>query len=124
MDDKTLIPILNLAKLEAALVHVVVFTDTDDKDLGDYLVHGKLLNAYQQTLPARYMDVKFKTEHLEGKEFENTIEQYIKRSNIDMLVMTTHKRSFWDSIFNWSMTKAMSYQINIPLLAIPVDYFK
>ena len=120
-DDKTLIPILNLAQLEAALVHIAVFTDTDDKDLGDYLEHGKLLNAYQQTLPARYKDVKFKTEHLEGKEFEDTIEQYIKGYNIDMLVMTTHKRSFWDSMFNRSMTKSMAYHINIPMLALPVD---
>ncbi|MEJ7829097.1 MAG: universal stress protein [Segetibacter sp.] len=66
-DDKTLIPILKLAQLKAALVHVAVFTDTDDNDLSAYLEHGKLLNAYQQTLPARYKDVKFKTEHLEGK---------------------------------------------------------
>jgi len=120
-DDKTLIPILKLAQLKAALVHVAVFTDTDDKDLGDYLEHGRLLNAYQQTLPARYKDVKFKTEHLEGKEFEDTIEQYIKGYDIDMLAMTTHKRSFWDSMFNRSMTKSMAYHINIPLLAIPVD---
>lgn len=120
-DDKTLIPILNLAQLEAALVHVAVFTDTDDEDLSDYLEHGRLLNAYQQTLPARYKDVKFTTEHLEGKEFEDTIEQYIKGYDIDMLAMTTHKRSFWDSMFNRSMTKSMAYHINIPLLAIPVD---
>ncbi len=121
VDDKTLIPILKLAKLEAALVHVAVFTDTDDKDLVGYLEHGRLLNAYQQTLPARYKDIKFKTEHLEGKEFEDTIELYIKGYNIDMLVMTTHKRSFWDSIFNRSMTKSMAYHINIPLLAIPAE---
>ena len=119
-DDKTLIPILKLAQLEAALVHVAVFTDTDDNDLSGYLEHGRLLNAYQQTLPAKYKDVKFKTEHLEGKEFEDTIEQYIKGYDIDMLVMTTHRRSFWDSMFNRSMTKSMVYQINIPLLAIPV----
>jgi nucleotide-binding universal stress UspA family protein len=119
-DDKTLIPILKLAQLEAALVHVAVFTDTDDNDLADYIEHGRLLNAYKQTLPARYKDVQFKTEHLEGKEFEDTIEQYIKGYDIDMLVMTTHKRSFWNSMFNRSMTKSMAYQINIPLLAIPV----
>ena len=119
-DDKTLLPILKLAQMEAALVHVGVFTDTDDNDLAGYIEHGRLLNAYKQTLPPRYKDVQFKTEHLEGKEFEDTIEQYIKGYDIDMLVMTTHRRSFWDSMFNRSMTKSMVYQINIPLLAIPV----
>jgi nucleotide-binding universal stress UspA family protein len=120
-DDKILRPILNLAQLEAALVHVAAFTDTDGNDLAGYLEHGRLLNAYQQTLPTKYKDVQFKTQHLEGKEFEDTIEQYIKEHDVDMLVMTTHKRSFWDSIFNRSMTKSMADHINIPLLAIPVD---
>ena len=120
VDDKILIPILKLAQLEAALVHVAVFTDTDDKDLSHYLEHGRLLNAYQQTLPARFKDVKFKTEHLEGKEFDETIERYIKEYDINMLVMTTYKRSFWESVFNRSTTKKMAYHINIPLLAIPV----
>lgn len=118
-NDRTLIPILKLALLESALVHVAVFTDTDDKDLGNYLGHAKLLNAYQETLPARFKNVQFKTEHLEGKEFEDTIKKYLKDHAIDMLVMTTHKRNFWDSIFNRSMTKSMAYHINIPLLAIP-----
>jgi len=120
-DDKILIPVFKLAQLEAALVHIAVFTDTDGNDLSGYLEHGRLLNTYQQTLPARYKDVQFKTEHLEGKEFEDTIEQYIKGYDIDMLVMTTHKRNFWDSFFNRSMTKSMAYHINIPLLTIPVD---
>lgn len=121
VDDKILMPILKLAQIEAAQVHVAVFTDTDDKNFGGYLEHGRLLNAYQQTLPTRYKDVKFKTEHLQGKDFEDTIEQYIKGYNIDMLAMTTHKRSFWDSMFNRSMTKSMAYHIQLPLLAIPVN---
>ena len=120
VDNKIFTPILKLAQLEAALIHVAVFTDTDDSDAGDYMEHGRLLNAYRQTLPSRYKDINFKTVELEGEEFDDTIEQYINNNQIDMMVMTTHKRSFWESVFNSSMTKEMSYHINIPLLAIPV----
>ena len=120
VDNKIFTPILKLAQLEAALIHVAVFTDTDDDDAGDYMEHGRLLNAYRQTLPSRYKDINFKTVELDGEEFDATIEQYINNNQIDMMVMTTHKRSFWESVFNSSMTKEMSYHINIPLLAIPV----
>ncbi|MEJ7831264.1 MAG: universal stress protein [Segetibacter sp.] len=120
VDNKILTPVLKLAQLQAALIHVAVFTDTDDDDAGDYMEHGKLLNAYRQTLPVRYKDINFKTVQLEGEEFDETIEQYINDNQIDMMVMTTHKRSFWENVFNNSMTKEMSYHINIPLLAIPV----
>ena len=120
VDNKIFTPILKLAQLEAALIHVAVFTDTDDSDAADYMEHGRLLNAYRQTLPSRYKDINFKTVELDGEEFDDTIEQYINNNQIDMMVMTTHKRSFWESVFNSSMTKEMSYHINIPLLAIPV----
>ncbi|WP_297815056.1 universal stress protein [Segetibacter sp.] len=52
-------------------------------------------------------------------EFDDAIERYIKDNGIDMMIMTTHKRSLWKSIFNTSMTKEMAYHTNIPLLAIP-----
>ena len=120
VDNKIFTPILKLAQLEAALIHVAMFTDTDDDDAGDYMEHGRLLNAYRQTLPERYKDINFKTIQLEGEQFNDAIEQYINNNQIDMMIMTTHKRSFWESVFNSSLTKEMSYHINIPLLAIPV----
>ena len=120
VDNKIFTPILKLAQLEAALIHVAVFTDTDDDDAGDYMEHGRLLNAYRQTLPERYKDINFKTLQLEGEQFNDAIEQYINNNQIDMMIMTTHKRSFWESVFNSSLTKGISYHINIPLLAIPV----
>ena len=113
VDNKIFTPILKLAQLEAALIHVAMFTDTDDDDAGDYMEHGRLLNAYRQTLPERYKDINFKTIQLEGEQFNDAIEQYINNNQIDMMIMTTHKRSFWESVFNSSLTKGISYHINI-----------
>lgn len=120
IDNKILSPIVELARLDAAQVNVMVFTDSDNTDAGEYMEHGRLLNLYHQQLPERYKNVKFKTEHLEGNEFNDTVQNYIKANKIDMMIMTTHKRSFWESIFNGSMTKEMAYHSRIPLLAIPV----
>ena len=48
------------------------------------------------------------------------LKSWIDKNDIDILVMLTHKRSVLESIFNRSMTKKMSYNTEIPLLAIPV----
>lgn len=48
---------------------------------------------------------------------KGVLEEY----TIDLLVMTTHKRGFWDRIFNRSMTRSMAYHTIIPLLAIPAE---
>lgn len=54
------------------------------------------------------------------------LEQFLKKYPGDLLVMFTHPRHFPDSFFNQSMTRLMSHQAQIPLLAIrhldrPVD---
>lgn len=120
-NDNTFGPILQLAELEGATVHLVIFTDTDDKDLVNYLEHSRLFYAYQDKLPARYKHLTFKVEHLEGKEFYETINQYVEEQAIDLMVMSTHKRNFWQSLFNRSMTKKMTMYSDIPLLALPAE---
>lgn len=120
-NDKMFGPILQLAELEGATVHLVIFTDTDDKDLVNYLEHSRLFYAYQDTLPARFKNLTFKIEHLEGKAFYETINQYVEEQSIDLMVMSTHKRNFWQSIFNRSMTKKMTTYSDIPLLALPAE---
>ncbi len=48
------------------------------------------------------------------------MQNYITENNVDILVMVTHKRDFLERIFNPGITRRMSYQTKIPLLAIPV----
>lgn len=44
----------------------------------------------------------------------------IQSMDIDLVAMTTKKRGFFESFFNNSITKKMSYHTNIPLLAFHV----
>ena len=120
VSDRIFLPILTLAALGDSTVHVAVFTDALKKDVVDYLEHGRLLNAYQLSLPKKFKQTRFVTVHLEGKRFEETLEKYILENKIDILVMATHKRSFLGNMFNRSLTREMSYHSRIPLLAIPV----
>lgn len=46
------------------------------------------------------------------------IENFVKHNNPDMLVMLTNKRSFFEKIFTPSQTKEISYQLNVPLMAV------
>lgn len=46
------------------------------------------------------------------------LKEFVRVYKPDMLVMFTHKRSFWDKIFDGSRTEEVVYTTNVPLLAI------
>ncbi|CAN5751414.1 universal stress protein [soil metagenome] len=112
---------VELAKLFYAKLTVAVFTDQDTALAVDYIGNTRGVLSYGHELESIYKDTSIEPARLYGHRFEETIDQYIKENEVDVLVMFTHKRSLVGSIFNRSMTKKMSYHTNIPLLAIPVE---
>lgn len=62
----------------------------------------------------------FTTQHIFGKDFIESLQNYITENNVNVLAMDFHKRDFLQRIFNPGITRKMSYQTKIPLLAIPV----
>jgi nucleotide-binding universal stress UspA family protein len=62
-------------------------------------------------------DIKF--ESIDGLRLEDTLVKYVEQNKIDVLAMLTHKRNFFQELFNYSITKQMSYHSKVPLLAIP-----
>ncbi len=70
-------------------------------------------------LKIRYEDeenVSFKV--LEGNNVENTITRYLEENETDILVMLTHKRSFIEELFHYSVTKKMAYHSTTPIMSI------
>ena len=110
-------PIWKSVDLFNAQLHVIVFTDKDSLVQKQYNARG--LEEYTQFLQRINRDASITAEHLEGDEFENTVQQYIDRHEIDMLTMITYKRNFLQNMFHRSATKSMPYRTRIPLLAIP-----
>ncbi len=112
-------PIVTLAKLFSAIIHVAVFVDTDDAGAAEYVYNTRQLNHYINFLKKTFPDTKFKGELLEGSDFETTIDKYDNKNEVDIIAMITYPKSFWEKIMRKSMTKKMAFHSTIPLLAIP-----
>lgn len=63
-----------------------------------------------------YQNLSFKV--LEGNELESTIMKYLVDNEIDLLVMLTHKRTFIEDLFHYSITKKMAYHSTVPIMSI------
>lgn len=113
-------PVFDLAGVFRAEVKVVVFTDEDNAEATDFLQDEKGIQEAEEKLKVKYPNLIISAEHLSGRDFENSINNYIAENNIDLLAMTTHKRSFIGNLFNRSITRKMSYHAKVPLLSIPV----
>lgn len=117
--DKLLKPVITLAKLYGSALQVTVFTDTDDDYVEDFQLHEAKIADFRDGLKERYPDTEIHAVHLAGRHFRESLQGWIDKEMIDIIVMITHRRTLIGSIFNSSMTKKMSYHTNIPLLAIP-----
>lgn len=93
----------------------IVFVFVDDK----HLLHSDD-QISSMTLKIRK---RVKYPKISGYVSKNTsitkgIEYFLKKKPADILVMFTHARHFPESMFNTSVTKMMSHQASIPLLAL------
>jgi nucleotide-binding universal stress UspA family protein len=120
IEDKTLEPVILLARLLNFTIQVAIFSDTDDDYVEDYEEHEKKIAAFRDALKKKYPDLEIHAVHLASRHLKDSLLNWIDENKINMLVMLTHKRNIIESIFNRSLTKKMSYHTNIPLLAIPV----
>lgn len=119
-DEKLILPVIELAQLFSASIQVSIFTDTDDDYVEDYTEHEVKIARFRDALKKKHKDIEIHAVHLAGHHFKENVKNWIATNNIDIMVMLTHKKNFLEAIFTRSMTKKMSYYIDIPLLAIPV----
>ncbi|MEO6188275.1 MAG: universal stress protein [Ginsengibacter sp.] len=111
--------VMTIPKLFASAVHVVVFKDVDGDENAELIYNEEQLNDYLKFLKEAFPGIPFKGELLEGKDFEITIDRYSNRNEVDVIVMVTYPKSFFEKLFRRSVTKKMAFHSTIPLLAIP-----
>lgn len=70
---------------------------------------------YQVCLDFDYGGLRF--DIFEADDVLDGIESWVKEKNIDVLAMLTHKRNFFQKIFDRSLTRRMAFHGHIPLLA-------
>jgi nucleotide-binding universal stress UspA family protein len=112
-------PLLQLAALFSSHLHIAIFTKGHMPGTKKYAEDEMILEAYLTKVQAGKKKIPVTTVHLGGTTFIPTIEDYISANEIDMVAMITHRRSFTQGIFHKSLTRRMSYQSDIPLLALP-----
>ncbi|HBL74879.1 MAG: hypothetical protein A2W90_07085 [Bacteroidetes bacterium GWF2_42_66] len=74
------------------------------------------LEGMREVLKRRHMHTDLECVYLQGKDLLQKLETYIKKHEIDILSLTTHKRNMITRIFNPSIAKEMLFHTEIPLL--------
>jgi len=113
--------IVEIANLFSASIHVAVFVDTDTAVAADYIQNTRQLTNYLDYLKNAFPGIVFKAELLEGNVFEEIIEKYNTKNEVDIIAMITYPKSFWERLLKKSMTKKMAFHSKIPVLAIPAQ---
>ncbi|MCQ2219464.1 MAG: universal stress protein [Paludibacteraceae bacterium] len=63
-----------------------------------------------------YPNQEIAYEILRGGDMLTTIDNYIKKNNIDVIALTTHKRNIFTRLFNPSVARKMVFHSNTPML--------
>jgi nucleotide-binding universal stress UspA family protein len=109
-----------LTDLYKAEMHVAVFTNEKKDNLFTSMDHSRSVSALKEMLTEQYHFETIIVAHLFGKNFEESLQEYIRENEIEIVSMVTHKRSFTKRLFHPDIVKRLSYHTKIPLLAIPV----
>ncbi|MFD2526715.1 universal stress protein [Flavihumibacter stibioxidans] len=112
-------PIFSMAALFGARVQVAIFTDEDDDSPHVFLDHTRTMPNYETALKKKYSEADLTTVQLYGIDFSETMERHIDENDIDILIMVTYHKTFWNRFFHPSMSRQMSYHTKIPLLVLP-----
>ncbi|MFA7615673.1 MAG: universal stress protein [Moheibacter sp.] len=122
-NDEILDYLFELTFLFSSNFKTAVFTG-NDQTAEIYVKHQQELQNYAEFLKNEYRDDTLSSVHLIGDSFEETLEEYISKNQVDLLTMITYQEGFWKSLFNPSLTKQMSFHTQIPLLVIPANFSK
>lgn len=117
-DTAPLKPVLNMAAVYGVPVHIFAFENDMDSDI-EIAEKTRALESFTSFVQQEFPLVRVKAILHEDAAFENAMEEYCSQQNIGMICMLTHKRGFWEKLFNPSLTKKMAYHSTLPLLAIP-----
>jgi nucleotide-binding universal stress UspA family protein len=109
-DGKVLRKVLELAQILNATVEAIHIDITHT---------GKLTNQIQAFRNAFNHIDNLRFTELEGSNIVETLALYAENTNIDLMIMVTHKRGFVEELFNYSHAKEMTYQHKVPVYAIP-----
>ncbi len=115
LKDDNILSATTLVPFAAAFGAEIVFVYVDDK----HLIHSDSeISKMTQKIRKHVKYPKISGFISKNTSIPKGIEFFLKKYPADILVMFTHQKHFPESLFNQSITKLMSHQIRIPLLAL------
>lgn len=73
------------------------------------------LEGMKDILRSKYKNKTFDCQLIIGEEILEELQKFITENNIDVIALTTHKRSMFARIFNPSIARKMLFHTNVPL---------
>ena len=108
-DRKALKNVLKIARNMQAKVNCL-YVETNDSDVS--IVTIKEWEAEFKEEPVHFSVVR-------SEDIKGTILDFVESNEIDMLAMLTYKRNFFEEIFKPSLTRKITNNSGIPILAMP-----
>jgi len=100
LDTEIMNSVIDFAKRNNSMLHFVQIGDSN----------------YDFTELPEIKNIKYTTNSIKTGSFAKEINKYIKNKDIDMLIVATKHRKFWDKLFHKSFTKKLALNALIPLL--------
>lgn len=117
----------DLTHLEKELKTLIPYLEKFDSTV--HLIHVaqslKAVSAIEKKIEAVVQKSGYKniiSRVMVNKDIDEAIDHYVEVTKADLLTMFTHDRSFYDKLFNRSMTKKMAFHSKIPLLAFRASH--
>ncbi|MFV0365131.1 MAG: universal stress protein [Mangrovibacterium sp.] len=74
------------------------------------------LAILQSDLEQKYPDASIHCSIVQGEDYLNTLEDYIRKNEVDLISLTTHRRGILSRLLNPSMARQMVFHSTTPLL--------
>ena len=105
---------LQLLEVFNPLIHLVHFNFNKEGNLYAY----QELKDMEAFLENQTPETEVKIHNIPGKNLENDLNSFIKKEQVDLLVMYQPEHSLWERLFGKSVTKRMAIHTEVPLLVL------
>ncbi|GIV31289.1 MAG: hypothetical protein KatS3mg029_0640 [Saprospiraceae bacterium] len=95
-----------------------VHVERDDTSSTYKEIEQRIFNILFESGEPHY---SFTMSKVEGPDVVEALSTYADQHGIDLIILVHPHRSFWESIFHKSVTRAMALNSRIPLMVLPLE---
>lgn len=109
--------VASVAEFFDANVNLVFVKTEDDSDKG----YDSKIKEIKQTFSEYAPDIEFKAEIISQDSVVEGVNEYCKENNVDMVLVVTKNRNFWQRFLHASVTKQLAIYAEEPVFIIHED---